>query len=57
MQQILGLKKGDVYNGVVLKKRIADTSKPDGNDMGLSYNEFIKAIFSNQFIPSFSDSL
>ena len=33
MQQILGLKKGDVYNGVVLKKRIADTSKPDGNDI------------------------
>ena len=33
LQQILGLKKGDVYNGVVLKKRIADTSKPDGNDI------------------------
>ncbi len=33
LQQILGLKKGDVYNGVILKKRIADTSKPDGNDI------------------------
>ena len=33
MQQVLGLKKGDVYNGVLLKKRIADTSKPDGNDI------------------------
>ena len=33
LQQILGLNKGDVYNGVVLKKRIADTSKPDGNDI------------------------
>ena len=33
LQQILGLKKGDVYNGVLLKKRIADTSKPDGNDI------------------------
>ena len=33
LQQILGLKKGDTYNGVLLKKRIADTSKPDGNDI------------------------
>ena len=33
LQQILGLKKGDVYNGIILKKRIADTSKPDGNDI------------------------
>ncbi len=33
LQQILGLKKGDVYNGVLLKKRIADNSKPDGNDI------------------------
>jgi outer membrane protein insertion porin family len=33
LQQILGLKKGDVYNGILLKKRIADNSKPDGNDI------------------------
>jgi outer membrane protein insertion porin family len=33
LHQILGLKKGDVYNGVLLKKRIADNSKPDGNDI------------------------
>ena len=33
IQQILGLKKGDTYNGVLLKERIADTSKPDGNDI------------------------
>ena len=33
IQQILGLKKGDTYNGVLLKKRIADTSKPEGNDI------------------------
>jgi len=33
IQQIIGLKKGDTYNGVLLKKRIADTSKPDGNDI------------------------
>jgi len=33
LQQIKKKKKGDVYNGVLLKKRIADTSKPDGNDI------------------------
>ncbi len=33
LQQILGLQQGDAYNGVELKKRIADTSKPDANDL------------------------
>jgi outer membrane protein insertion porin family len=30
---LLGVKKGDVYNGVLLQKRIADVSKPDGDDL------------------------
>ncbi|RTY87005.1 outer membrane protein assembly factor [Flavobacterium sp. GT3R68] len=29
----LGIKKGDVYNGVLLQKRIADKTKPDGDDI------------------------
>ena len=29
----LVLKKGDVYNGVLLNKRIADNTKPDANDL------------------------
>ena len=33
LERILGLKKGDVYNGVLLKKRIADNTKPDANDI------------------------
>ena len=33
LNQILGIQKGDAYNGVLLKKRIADTSKPDGQDI------------------------
>ena len=33
LEQILGIQKGDAYNGVLLKKRIADTSKPDGQDI------------------------
>ncbi|HET8737775.1 MAG TPA: POTRA domain-containing protein [Pricia sp.] len=30
---VLGLKKGDTYNGVLLRERIADNSKPDANDL------------------------
>jgi len=31
--RILGVKKGETYNGVLLEKRIADKSKPDGEDI------------------------
>lgn len=30
---MLSIKKGDTYNGVLLEKRIADKSKPDGDDI------------------------
>ncbi len=33
LRRILGVKKGDVYNGVLLQKRIADNTKPDGEDL------------------------
>ncbi len=33
LTRILGIKKGDTYNGVLLEKRIADKSKPDGEDL------------------------
>ena len=33
LQKMLGIKKGDVYNGVLLQKRIEDKTKPDGNDI------------------------
>lgn len=33
LQQYLDIKKGDVYNGVLLEKRIADKTKPDGEDI------------------------
>ena len=33
LNQVLGIKKGDVYNGVLLKKRIQDQSKPDADDI------------------------
>jgi outer membrane protein insertion porin family len=33
LQSILGVRKGDVYNGVLLQKRIADKTKPYGEDI------------------------
>ncbi len=36
----LGIKKGDVYNGVELRKRIADDSKPDAEDITNLYQNF-----------------
>ncbi|KFC59204.1 membrane protein [Flavobacterium gilvum] len=33
LKNYLGIHKGDVYNGVLLQERIADKSKPDGEDI------------------------
>ncbi|MGM8360414.1 outer membrane protein assembly factor BamA [Flavobacterium sp. ARAG 55.4] len=33
LNRILGIKKGETYNGVLLEKRIADKTKPDGEDI------------------------
>lgn len=33
LERILGIKKGDTYNGVLLRKRIADDSNPDAEDL------------------------
>lgn len=33
LHQILGIKKGDLYNGSLLEKRIADDTKPDADDI------------------------
>ncbi len=37
LNQILHVKRGDVYNGVLLEKRIRDDSKPDANDVSNLY--------------------
>jgi len=33
LAQVLGVKKGDTYNGVLLRKRVADDTKPDAEDL------------------------
>jgi outer membrane protein insertion porin family len=37
LQRVLGINKGDVYNGVLLEKQIADNTKPDANDLTNKY--------------------
>lgn len=33
LNSLLGISKGDIYNGTLLQKRIADKTKPDGEDI------------------------
>ncbi len=40
LAQMLGIKKGDTYNGVLLRKRIADDTKPDAEDLTNMYQNF-----------------
>ncbi len=37
LSQVLGIKNGATYNGVLLRERIADNSKPDPNDITSLY--------------------
>jgi len=37
LNSILGIKRGEVYNGVLLQKRIADNSSPDSEDISNLY--------------------
>ena len=40
LASILKLKEGDTYNGVELRERIADETKPDANDLTNAYQNF-----------------
>lgn len=37
LRRLLGINKGDTYNGVLLEKRIADETNPDANDLTNKY--------------------
>ncbi|PKH66389.1 outer membrane protein assembly factor BamA [Flavobacterium sp. ALD4] len=39
LSRVIGVKKGETYNGVLLQKRIADQSKPDGQDITNLYQD------------------
>ena len=40
LRRLLGIEKGDVYNGIELQKRISDASKPDALDITNQYQNF-----------------
>jgi outer membrane protein insertion porin family len=46
LARMLGINRGDTYNGVLLEKRIADKSKPDGDDITNLYQN-TGYLFSN----------
>ncbi|MEO8253814.1 MAG: outer membrane protein assembly factor BamA [Flavobacterium sp.] len=39
LSRMIGIKKGETYNGVLLEKRIADKTKPDGEDITNLYQD------------------
>ena len=59
LQQVLGIKKGDPYNGVLLKKQIADDTKPDGNDITNLYqnNGFLFSSINAVEVSAINDTI
>ncbi|WP_353082998.1 outer membrane protein assembly factor BamA [Flavobacterium sp.] len=56
---ILGIKKGDSYNGVLLEKRIADKTKPDGEDITNLYqnNGYLFSTINPVEVKTVNDSI
>ena len=56
---MLGIKKGDTYNGVLLEKRIADKSKPDGEDITNLYqnNGYLFSTINAVEVKTANDSI
>jgi len=59
LSQVLGISKGDPYNGVQLKKRIADETKPDAVDITNLYqnNGYLFSRISPVEISAVSDTI
>ena len=59
LNNILGIKKGDVYNGVLLDKRVADKTKPDGEDLTNLYqnNGYLFSNINPVEVRSVNDSI
>jgi len=59
LAQVLGINKGDVYNGVLLKERIADDSKPDGEDVTNLYqnNGFLFSSINPVEVSAVNDTI
>ena len=59
LDRILGIKKGDIYNGVMLQKRIADQSKPDGIDITNLYqnNGYLFSSINPVEVKTYNDTI
>ncbi len=59
LNNILGIKKGDVYNGVLLEKRVADKSKPDSEDITNLYqnNGYLFSTINPVEVKTANDSI
>ncbi len=59
LNRILGLKKGDVYNGVLLQERIANPNKPDGEDITNLYqnNGYLFSNINAVEVKTYNDTI
>lgn len=59
LNYIMGIKKGDVYNGVMLQKRIDDPSKPDGQSLTNLYqnNGYLFSVINPVEIRTVNDTI
>ncbi|MCG9791479.1 BamA/OMP85 family outer membrane protein [Flavobacterium algicola] len=59
LSRIIGVKKGETYNGVLLEKRIADKSKPDGEDITNLYqnNGYLFSTINAVEVKTVNDSI
>lgn len=59
LSRVLGINKGEVYNGVLLEKRIADKSKPDGEDVANLYqnNGYLFSTINPVEVKTVNDSI
>ncbi len=59
LNRIIGVKKGETYNGVLLEKRIADKSKPDGEDITNLYqnNGYLFSSINAVEVKTVNDSI
>ncbi|WP_424493128.1 outer membrane protein assembly factor BamA [Salinimicrobium sp. GXAS 041] len=59
LHRILGISKGDIYNGVLLEKQIADPTKPDANDLTNLYqnNGYLFSNISPVEVKVYNDTI
>ena len=59
LSRMLGINKGDIYNGVMLQKRIADQSKPDGEDITNLYqnNGYLFSSINPVEVRTYNDTI